>query len=235
MVIVASAMVKVLENIYHLRNPTGSWRLDEKPRPTKKEAVEALILGITKTIAVFSIYGALYFANSILERRELKVMAWASAFCVYPLAALDFQGICGVFELYTCFSIHGVYMKEINNVIDKIWEQMKSEGCRFYNYWDVRRWFWGIGGPPETVKRGAELIEITRNTPEWTLMMQRLRPSIKQAWELGRQGLARFGISFIAAEVLTNFYPSSSQLFWLDRKMVDFSKWLAPRVSSLQS
>ncbi len=228
MVMLASAAGSILSNCYNLCNPTDSWHLFKRAdRPaSQREAVERLILGILKATTAFSIYSALYVAQTRLERWELKGIAFASAFCICPSATVDFQLIRGLYEIYTAlFVMHAKNREEINKITNKVIEQAKSEGYRFYGF--VERYLYKIGGPPETIKRCRELAEIAAKTPEVKLILERVEPRIRQSWKLLKQGGKRLGISVAIEIALVNMPARLPQLFWLDRKMVDVSKWLA--------
>ena len=221
MAVMASAVGSILSSGYNLYN---------NPAEDKQEAVEGLLLGILKATAAFSIYLALYVAETRLESWELKAVALGCAFCVSPLAAVDFQLILGVCEVYTSFAMHVKNRKEIKKIYDKVIEQAKAEGYRFYSYLE-RRFLYGTRCPPETEKRCRELSEIAGKNPEVKLVVERVTPLIVQSEELVKQGSKRLAISGVAEIALANLTTRLPQLFWLDRKMGDFSKWIASHIS----
>jgi hypothetical protein len=225
MVMLASAAGSILANCYYLRNPIDSWNLfppADRPANTR-EAVERLILGILKAAAAFSIYSALYIANARLEGWGQKGAALACAFCIYPLAALDFPLMQGIFEVYhSTFVMHAKDAMEVKKIVNIIEEQAKNEGLQFYNSWGQC--------PPETRQRCLELIDIAKkDNPEVKKILEGLKLTIPQAWGLLMQGLKRLGISGVAEVVVVNLPTYFPQLFWLDRHMVNASTWLASR------
>ncbi len=231
MVMLASAAGSILSNCYYLYNPTDSWNLFKRADhpASQREAVECLMFGILKATAAFSIYSALYVAQTRLERWELKGIAFASAFCVYPLATIDFQLIRGLYEVYTAlFVMHAKNEQEMDKIHGKIIEQVKGEGYRFYNFWE--RSLYGKSCPPETLKRWGDLTEIVGKTPEVRQVVQRMKPLILQSGELYNQGFNKFCVSLAIEIVVNNLTTRLPQLFWLDRKMVDFSRCLATRL-----
>ena len=104
---------------------------------SRREAVERLMLGIIKATVTFSIYAALYVANVRLERWQQKGAALACAFFIYPLAAIDFPLMHGIFEFYhSIFVMHTKNEREFEKIVNIVVEQLKNERSRFYNLWE---------------------------------------------------------------------------------------------------
>ena len=198
-------------------------------RHEKVQKAEALISGMLKLALVVSVCCSLYTAHSIVETRTLQYALAGVTFCIQPIATLDVIGTTcfmnGIFLIRRAFILEGKIDAEAQKIFDDIIKQVRAEGFRFYDSWKKFFWYGKQRGPLETQQRISELIsEIPNNydltqTQEWGALM---------ATDLyaGLNSIKYATISGIGA-LFANAIPLS---FWLDRKLVDLSKWLAPRL-----
>lgn len=196
-------------------------------RQQKVEEVEALILGVTKACALFCTFAVLYAAYFLVERHDHQLILAVLTFCIHPVAVLDIIGssaaVYAIFQAVTAFRLHRENRKPIEMLVNLAREKAKKEGCQFYYF--HRK---GPEGPPETMNRLKGLARELRDQHFDSESWARLEASIDTAWEYMISGWKYLGISTLSW--FGTIVVIASESSWLDRKMVDFSKWLTPKI-----
>lgn len=220
MVTLALASWDIVKSGYNLSVATD--------QESKVKEMEALILGVTKASSIFCTFTVLYAAYFLVERLDYQLLLATLTFCIHPVAVLDIIGsaaaVYGIFQLGTSICLHRENKKPIVMLANLAREQAKREGYPFYHI----RSFKGPEGPPETMNRLNELARELRDKHFDSESWARLVASINTAWEYMISALNYLGISTISW--IGTIVVIASESSWLDRKMVDFSKWLAPRI-----
>ncbi len=243
LLLTVGAAGNILKNSYLLINPTDSWnyvttyhsapqaptppvvRVPD-PLPAKKEVVERLILGIIKVIAAFSIYTVLYMADTYLKRSDLKALASVCTFCVYPFATLDYNFFRGLHTMYNGL----LYSAEGVNELKQIQNQALTQAQREGHYIPQNlKWL-----SPQARKRFDDIFK--------ELFAKHDKTSIDTAFKTANEfyfyGGIRSAINGIGGVLFYEYCDRTKysysrlkqRLFWLDRKMVDVSKWVASHV-----
>ena len=189
----------------------------------KVKEMETLVLGVAKVCAIFGTFSSLYAAYFLVERRDLQLILAGLTVCMHPVAALDIMGSAA--GVYGGFQVNkGVLLHRENRTPLAQWsklalEQLKREGYQFYSFGDV--------GPPETIERFKELLRELCNKHFESNSRDQWAASVNEAAGYLKSGLLHLGISVLSTIVCVSL-PENP--FWLDRKMVDLSKWLAPKI-----
>jgi len=147
----------------------------------------------------------------------------ACAFCIHPLAAIDFPMIQGIFEVYTStFVMINKSGKEVNKIVDTIKKQVEKEGFQLRDFWGKC--------PPKTHQRCVELLTIAqRDNPEVKKIFESFKFTLNQVKELLIQGFKKLGTSCVVEMIVVNWSTHLAPLFLLDRQLANVSKWVASR------
>jgi hypothetical protein len=195
-------------------------------RQQKLHNTEALIAGMLKAALSASVCFSLYIARFAIKTPSLQYALAGATFCIHPLATLDVMGtvfcIDGLFHIFIAYIPHGKIKAELNKWAQAAEAQVRAEGFKFYGFWERR--LWG-SFPSETKQR---IIEVFKD-----IAAKQDRTQIK-AWEIpmsenwieGTRLMKYAALSGIGA-IFGNAIPAS---FWVDRKLIDLSKWLAPHL-----
>jgi uncharacterized membrane protein (GlpM family) len=225
MVTLALAARDIVRSAYNFRAATDHQQ--------KVEEMEAIIFGVTKVCGIFCTFSSLYAAYFFVERLDLQVILAGLTVCIHPVAALDIigsaAGVYGIIKIGKGVLLHTENRKPLAQWTKLAREQVKREGYQFY----AIRSFKGPEGPPETIERLKELLRELRDKHFKSNSWDEWVASVNKAWEYSISGLHLLGISALSGIGIVGLdeVTKGTKPFWLDRKMVDFSKWLAPQIA----
>ncbi len=195
-------------------------------REQKLQNMEALILGMAKAAAAASICLSLYTARFLIKQPGLQYALGGLTFCIHPLATLDALGtslcIDGLFLIITAYIPHGKISAELRKMEQAAVEQVRAEGFKFYSFWAH---LWGEKVPPETKRRLTEVFKAITDKYDFTQINAWAVPMAKD-WAEGLTSMKYAAICGIGALFANSIPPFS----WLDRKLIDLSRRLAPRL-----
>jgi hypothetical protein len=196
-------------------------------RQQKLYNAEALILGALKAALAASVCFSLYTACFVIKNPTLQYALAGVTFCIHPLATLDAIGttylINGMFFIITAYIPQRKIAAELCKMQDAALEQVRSEGFKFYGFWQRLLRDGKKVGPPETELRITEVFKAIADKHDFTQI---------KAWGVPMSRDWGAGLKFMKYAVFSGIGAifAGPASFWLERRLVDLSKRLAPRL-----
>jgi hypothetical protein len=206
----------------------SAWRLYQATdRQQKLRNTEALIAGMLKAALSASVCFSLYIARFAIKTPSLQYVLAGATFCMHPLATLDVMGtvfcVDGLFHIFIAYIPHGKIKAELHKWGQAAENQVRADGFKFYSFWERR--LSGVSFPPETKQR---IIEVYKDiaAKQGLAQINAWGVPMSENW-IGGTKLMKYAVSSGIGAIFANAIPAS---FWLDRKLIDLSKWLAPHL-----